>query len=314
METSATLHNLRIKDNQLIRFYNINIKSFILTVLFLCPIISYGQKSAAANSGGELTPSRGIYKTFASLNPKPQSAGQNIDKLKFPFDQAWADKVLSIKPVYLKNISANDFKLPEPPANSSDQTRAELNYLLTLQHNRSLEDITTSLYMSNNPESPSDIGQAIGYWIEPQKLPLTDCLMENVEKDGDFFLWSLKFKYARVRPYIIEPKIHDLEESRASSYPSGHVTYAYIRAFIYQELAPEFTDFFIANAYNMSRARQIIGVHYPSDCEGSRIFAREFVNKLLANEKFRQDLENVKKEWASKMKVSFNNTVGALGK
>jgi acid phosphatase (class A) len=283
----------------------------IPALLILFPIISSGQNSQA-NPENTLAPIRGNYKTFASLSPKPKSANLEIDKLKFPFDQAWADKVLSVKPFYLTNTSVADFKLPDLPANSSDQARAELNYLLYLQNNRSLEDITTSIYMSNNPESPNDVGQDIGYWIGTQKLPVTDSLMDKVERDGDFFLWSLKFKYARVRPYAVEPKIHDMEESRASSYPSGHVTYAYIRAFIYEELAPEFKDYFISKAYMMSQARQIIGVHYPSDCEGSRIFARQFVDLLLKNDKFRQDFENVKKEWAAKKMESYNNTLGAL--
>jgi acid phosphatase (class A) len=277
--------------------------SAIVTLLILSSLVSFGQTK---QSSEELTPARGIYKTFEALGSKPKSANLDIDKVKFPFDQTWADKVLSVKPFYLKNTMVADFKLPDPPANSSDRTRAELNYLLTLQNTRTLEDITTSIYMSNNPESPSDIGQDIGYWVNPQKLPLTDSLMDKVERDGDYFLWSMKFKYARPRPYVIEPRIHDMEESRASSYPSGHVTYAYIRAYIYQELAPEFTDVFIAKAYAMSHARQIIGVHYPSDCEGSRIFARQFVNMLFENEAFRRDFENVKKEWAAKKQESLS--------
>jgi acid phosphatase (class A) len=308
MKTAAIQLDFFTPANKPGKSYKIN--SIIIALIMLCPFISFGQKNGIYPGKG-VDPVRGNYKIFESLSPKPKSANLDIDKLKFPFDQAWADKVLSIKPVYLTTISVDDFKIPDPPANSSEQTRAELDYLLTLQYNRTLEDITTSIYMSNNPESPSDIGQDIGYWIGPQKLPLTDSLMDKVEKDGDFFLWSLKFKYARVRPYIIEPKIHDLEESRASSYPSGHVTYAYIRAYIYEELAPEFTDFFIAKAYIMSQARQIIGVHYPSDCEGSRIFARQFVNLLFENEKFRQDFENVKKEWAAKKKESLNKILEA---
>jgi acid phosphatase (class A) len=283
--------------------------SAIITLLLLPSFICFGQTKQNSN---ELTPVRGIYKTFEALSSKPKSPGLDIDKVKFPFDQAWADKVLSVKPYYLRSTSAADFKLPDPPANSSDQMRAELNYLLTLQNTRTLEDITTSIYMSNNPESPSDVGQYIGYWTAPQKLPLTDSLMDKVERDGDYFLWSMKFKYARPRPYVIEPRIHDMEESRASSYPSGHVTYAYIRAYIYQELAPEFTDVFMAKAYAMSHARQIIGVHYPSDCEGSRIFARQFVNMLFENEAFRRDFNNVKKEWAAKKQESLNTTLKAL--
>jgi acid phosphatase (class A) len=274
-------------------------------LLFMgCSALSYGQGRVEA--GRELSPIRGQYKTLAALNPKPKSPNEAIDKLKFPFDQAFADRVLSLKPFYLQNVSVGDFNLPDPPANSSEQTRSELNYLLALQNNRTPEDIRASLYLSNTPETPSDVGLSIGYWVGRQDLPLTDSLMANLSKDGDFFLWSLKFKYSRVRPYILEPKLHDLEESRASSYPSGHVTYAYIKAFIYEELAPEFTDYFNSKAGEMSYARQVIGVHYPSDCEGSRIFARQLVNKLLQNEKFLQDLEKAKKEWAHHLNVRFS--------
>src|SRR6202034_3339269 len=118
------------------------IKLFIVAVCILTPFVSKAQKSKT-DFDTELTPVRGNYKTFESLDPKPKSATLAIDKFKFPFDQVWADKVLSIKPVYLTAISVNDFKIPDPPANSSDQTRAELNYLLNLQYNRTLEDITT---------------------------------------------------------------------------------------------------------------------------------------------------------------------------
>jgi acid phosphatase (class A) len=100
--------------------------------------------------------------------------------------------------------------------------------------------------------------------------------------------------------------LHDLEESKAASYPSGHTTYAYIKAYIYQELAPEFADLFLSKAYAMSHAREIIGVHYPSDAEGSKVYARQFVNKLFQNEKFLRDFEKVKKEWAQKINESMD--------
>jgi len=55
--------------------------------------------------------------------------------------------------------------------------------------------------------------------------------MDKVDRDAEYFLWSLKFKYCRSRPYMLEPRIHDMEESKAASYPGGHVTFAYIRAY-----------------------------------------------------------------------------------
>jgi acid phosphatase (class A) len=266
-------------------------------IILLSPLFCFGFLYAQEIKN---IPIRGYYKVLSALSPQPATDHEAVDKLKFPFDQSFANKVLSEKPHYLTNVSADAFTLPDPPANSSAQTRAELDYLLTIQHDRTPEDVRSSLYMSNVFQTPGDIGRLIGYWTGPDKLPLTDSLFSNIAQDGNYFLWSLKFKYERVRPYMLEPKIHDLEESFASSYPGGHVTYAYIYAYIYEELAPEFTDFFISNAYSMGHAREVIGVHYPSDNEAARIFARQLVNMLLGNKKFQEDLQKVKKEWTLK--------------
>jgi acid phosphatase (class A) len=67
-------------------------------------------------------------------------------------------------------------------------------------------------------------------------------------------------------------------------------------AYIYQELLPEQTDLFVKNAYDMAYSREIIGVHYPSDSEAGRIFARQFVNYLLENPVFQEDLAEAKIE------------------
>jgi acid phosphatase (class A) len=108
-----------------------------------------------------------------------------------------------------------------------------------------------------------------------------------------------------VRPYKFEKRIQNLEDTEWAAYPSGHATNSYVNAFIYQELAPEFADTFLKDAYDMAHSREIIGVHYPSDSESGRILAHQLVNKLFQNEKFRKDFEAVKKEWAAKSKGYF---------
>jgi hypothetical protein len=52
----------------------------------------------------------------------------------------------------------------------------------------------------------------------------------------------------------------------------------------------------------MAHSREIIGVHYPSDSETSRVLARQLVNELFKNERFLKDLALVKKEWSEKSK------------
>jgi acid phosphatase (class A) len=109
----------------------------------------------------------------------------------------------------------------------------------------------------------------------------------------------------RVRPYVLEPGLDNLEETNWAAYPSGHAANSYVNAYLYQELAPGFSDIFWKDAYDMAHSREIIGVHYPTDSEASRIFARQLVNRLFENEKFRNDFEKVKIEWEEKAKENF---------
>jgi acid phosphatase (class A) len=268
-----------------------------------------------------LTPARGHYKQLASIS-RERSWNTELDKMTYPStptDSKWFDK----KPIYLVNVSKEEFNIPPPPANSSDQTRAELNYLINLAKHRTSEDVAESHYMSkvyyNINTIPSDtayhryrdnlffIGHSIGNWFSPTELPLTADLLANVCQDVNYFLWTFKLQYARMRPYMLDRRVNNLEEADAPSYPGGHATSSYVLAYLYQELAPEFTDVFVKGAYDMAHSREIIGVHYPSDSEVSRNLARQLVNKLLQNEKFLQDFAKVKKEWNDKAMEKLGN-------
>ncbi len=286
---------------------------FLLTAFLISVSIA---AQAQKNKVRELTPVRGHYKQLMVIDPKAKSPAEEIDKQTFFSDKETIERRMSLKPFYLQKVTADDFKIPEVPANSSPQTRAEINYLLALQKNRTAEDVRSSLYMANIYYNlrvePTDstynryrrnlfhIGRSIGSWFNPETLPVTADFMARVWQDASYFIWSLKFKYARIRPVVIDPRIKNLEVTDWAAYPSGHASNSYINAFIYQELAPEFTDFFIKDAYDMAHSREIIGVHYPSDSESARIFARQFVNKLFQNEKFLQDFQKVQDEWAEK--------------
>lgn len=292
----------------------------VIAFLLFFSLESVAQKDKSPLGKRELTQARGHYKQLQKFSIKP-TPNAEIDQQKFPYDAAVGERRLSLKPIYLQDVKTEDFKLPEMPANSSEQTRMELNYLLGLQKQRTPEDVRSSLYMANVYYNlrvkPTDstyarfrrnlffIGRSIGTWFHPDSLPKTTNLIANVWQDANYFIWTLKFKYARIRPCKIDPAIKNLEVTDWAAYPSGHSANSYINAYIYQELAPEFTDFFIKDAYDMAHSREIIGVHFPSDSESSRIFARQFVNKLFQNKKFLLDFESVKKEWAEKAKENF---------
>lgn len=291
-----------------------------ILILFLAlgaVVFSFGQGKYQR----DLTPARGHYKQLAAFSRGRSAGNEAIDQQKFITDQETVDRRMSRKPYYLEGVQLADFNIPDVPANSSEMTRAEISYLLALQRSRTEEDVRTSLFLAdvyyNLSVKPGDssyaffrhnlfhIGRSIGTWFNPEDLPLTADLMANVWRDASYFIWAMKFKYARIRPYVVEPALRNMQETDWAAYPSGHASNSYVNAYIYSELAPEFADVFLKDAYDMAHSREIIGVHYPSDSETGRIFARQFVNKLFQNPKFLADFERVKYEWKQKAKETF---------
>src|SRR5215212_2363529 len=116
----------------------------IIFALILASEYSHGQPSTVA-----LPPARGHYKQLASFSPLPASQNLEIDRQKFVTDAATIDRRLSLTPVYLVNVKLDDFNIPDVPANSSDQTKADIKYLLALQRSRTAEDVRASLHMAN---------------------------------------------------------------------------------------------------------------------------------------------------------------------
>src|SRR5688572_1359019 len=213
-------------------------------------------------------------------------------------------------PYYL--TTTEKFAIPDPPANSSLQTRAELDYLLQLESRRSEEDIRASLFYAGvfyrTVTQPGDkdyiklrrnlfhIGRSIGPWFNADSLPHTAELVANVWKDAEYFIWKYKNYFLRVRPYKLEPELHNQEETNWAAYPSGHATNSYVNAYLFSELLPEFSSFFIKDAYDMAHSREIIGVHYPSDSESGRMLAYQIVKHLLSNPKFIKDWAGAQEE------------------
>lgn len=290
-------------------------RSTLTTTLLLLSIAAFSQRNKQLQPR-ELDQPRGHYAQLSRLSKAPRAINASWDTLHYPYYRDRAERRTSLKPIFLSDVKWEEFNIPNPPANSSLQTREELNYLLRLQQQRTTDDERSGLYKANVyynlRTKPGDehydqyrrnlfyIGRSIGSWFNPNDLPITADFMASVWQDASYYIWSFKDHFLRIRPYVLEPALNNLEETDWAAYPSGHAANSYINAYIYQELAPEFKDVFIKDALDMAHSREIIGVHYPSDSEISRIFARSFVNKLFETEKFRLAFEEVKKEWQQK--------------
>jgi acid phosphatase (class A) len=266
-------------------------------------------------------PAWGHYQKLSNLSvsgqPGQEAADQRLFELTASHKQVTDLSVTEVfgygrvrKPFYLKGTET--FSIAPPPANSSEQTKAELNFLLQLQQRRSEEDIRASKYYAtvyyNTSTQPGDadyarmqrnlfhIGRSIGTWFNADSLPLTAALAANVWKDASFLIWKYKNYYLRIRPGKLEPELKYLEETPWAAYPSGHATNSYVNAYLYAALIPEFESFFLKDAYDMAHSREIIGVHYPSDSESGRLLAYDLIQRLLKNEQFQKDFAAAKEE------------------
>lgn len=271
------------------------------------------QLGTAVFAVAALAPGRGHYARLQQLDAGPATPGAAIDQETYPNNPASIERLKQAQPEFIR-IPLDEIILPPCPANSSAQTRAELDYLLRLQAQRTAAEGERGLYFApwgySTSAKPGDanyrayqanlfyVGRSIGTWFNADDLPETSRLVGRMWRDASWHVWALKFKYSRIRPNAIDPRILPLQETPWAAFPSGHSSFAHILAYLYAELAPEFSDVFVNDAHAIGHSREVIGVHFPSDTESGRIFARQFVDRLLANPAFAAEFAKVKAEWA----------------
>lgn len=237
----------------------------------------------------------------------------HLDSINFPIEKMNKGfyRALKLRAVYI-DVPVEKFNIPSFPRNSSKETRAELNYLLKLQEQRTPEVISAAQQIAGVSFNPfvhtSDsnyqyyrrnlfhIGHSMGDWFNERNLPKTGDLLANVWQDQLYYMWSFKIKFNRVRPNQLEPRIKNLEQTMWPAYPSGHATFAYTNAFLLQELFPPYKDVIMKDAYDCAHSREILGVHFPSDSESGKILARQLIDEMLKSDKFQRDLAVAKEE------------------
>ena len=253
------------------------------------------------------------YRALAALPAQPRAEPAGLDRRQFALSAMSPAylKILDVPPAYL-DVPPEAIALPAFPANSSAQTRAELDHLLELQARRTPAEVAASQRLAGVyyrlSVRPGDadwprmrqnlfhMGRQLGAWFSPEALPATADFMARVWSDASWYLWAAKFRFNRIRPYELEPRLGNLETPNFPAYPSGHSGNSWVAAYVYAELLPEHRELFERNAADMAYSREILGVHYASDSESGRLFARQLVDRLLERPAFRRDLEAARRE------------------
>nr|WP_299484880.1 phosphatase PAP2 family protein [uncultured Allomuricauda sp.] len=268
----------------------------------------------------QLEPAKDHYRTLGALSASPRAQSADLDKIGYPPSEYRSGTLIytMVTPHYLTVKQVDQLKNSiQFPANSSVQTRAELDFLLEWQKNRT----AAQEHRSSNILAP------IGYWphvdilddhqrydenlghlfyigravlganCDASKYPATAKLLRGITKDMRIMEFTVKYHLLRARPYHLEPKLNPLARISSPSFASGHTLWAYIHAFIWSELVPEKRQQFLAKAYEVGESREIMGIHYPSDEEAARILAHGMLSSMWDNPKFKKEYLAAKAEW-----------------
>jgi acid phosphatase (class A) len=261
------------------------------------------------------------YKTLALHSSSSVRSRAWMDTVRYPSTEYGNSIVyLLVTPHYLSQASISEISnLVRFPANSSDQVRKELDYLLDLQNKRTPEQVKRVEFLGNIEYWPSidqvtthpgykqnlmdlffEASEVYGRPIPPENFPKVSTLLKGVMNDMRIMEFTIKYAQLRPRPYHLETALKPLARMSSPSYVSGHTLWAFLQAFVWSELAPEKHREFVQLAEEIRRSREIMGIHFPSDNEAARQVAFQMLTECFKNEAFKNDLGEASREWRAK--------------
>lgn len=292
-------------------------KVLVLTFIMLSQFSIVAQRSISSIQ--PLDDAQNHYKDLQLLDASKRSQYSDMDTLSFPAEMYNSIAILLAmsEPHYLTSSQVAFLKKSvEFPANSSEQTRSELDFLLDLQKNRTPEEVERVMYLAKigywpdanylptHPKYESNLKslffecrEVIGEECTSSKYPYTSNLLQGIMKDMRIMEFAVKYNLLRARPYELEPKLEPLSIMGSPSFASGHTLWAYIQAYTWSELIPSKRKEFLAAAYELGLSREIMGVHYPSDEEAARQLSHRMLMLMWHTEKFQHDFILAKSEW-----------------
>lgn len=294
-------------------------KKITSSLLFWSISIVLFAQSSPFSSIHPLEPSKNHYKNLQNLSAFPNEAFAIMDTLAFPpsMYNGFALAMSQATPHYLTPSQVNFLKKSVAfPANSSDQTRAELDFLYKLQNERQEKQVERVMqlakigywpvanvlkkhpsYEKNLTHLFFECQEVVGEDCTAEKYPNTAQLLKGIMNDMRLMEFAVKYHLLRARPYELDKRLKPLQVMGSPSFASGHTLWAYIQAFTFSELMPEKRTDFLAIAYELGLSREIMAVHYPSDEETARQLAHRMLWLMWHTEKFQNDFQKAQAEW-----------------
>ena len=203
----------------------------------------------------------------------------SLKKSVYKTEPDYDDHIIMSREITLFDTSGQ-FKLDQPPANDSDETRAELMEILDRMEMASSEE--------KHMAQEFDIrysDEFIGYCLH-HDLPVNKSKVARMVFEMSAIDRKIKYHFNRPRPMQIARSLGiGFPNARAvtgntPSYPSGHSAGSHVLALYLSNLFPSHKQEFLNMAEECGMSRIILGVHFPSDHEAGVSLAKQFYERL----------------------------------
>ena len=142
----------------------------------------------------------------------------------------------------------------------------------------------------------------MGIKLDPAKVPVAAKFFEQVAATEGAVVDPAKKLWARPRPPLADPTIVPLIKlSKSGAYPSGHATLGMLMGITLAKMIPEKRDAFMARAVEYGYSRFVVGVHYASDLEASKMAGAVIGDVMLHDDKFLAAMEPARAELRAAM-------------
>jgi acid phosphatase (class A) len=186
--------------------------------------------------------------------------------------------------------------LPPPPVAESMQTKSEIAAVLTLQVERSAEELKHA--QADDEETVWRFGaELFGPNFDKAKLPKFAAFFDRIVETEGAVVDPAKKKLGRLRPHMVSDLIHPaVEPSKSGAYPSGHTTLGTMEGIVLANMVPEKRAEIMARAWDYGHSRLVVGIHYPSDIEMGRISGTVIAETIMHQDDFKAEFEPAKAE------------------
>jgi acid phosphatase (class A) len=187
--------------------------------------------------------------------------------------------------------------LPNPPAEGSDEQKAELAQLHEIEKNRTPAQAEAANADAEN-ETIFLYKSVFGDAFTEQNLPLTAAFGKRVANDEVPNATAAKSFFHRMHPYAVDKTLNPVCKAKAKddSYPSGHTTVGWLLGLALVEMVPEKRQEILSRAMDYGHSRLVCGVHYPSDTIASRSLSYAVHAVMAQNPQYKQEMAAAKAE------------------